>query len=242
MIHSYSHRCESMLALQFGRGVWNKQARGQDPWNTFSSVEMDHPGKPSHVGSCHVPPNGQDGYDYDNKRSVLSYADNLAGLPRPDRPAAADRQRRVGPHAVRLPGLVALTHPQGARIHPVGVQQLVGLHRQRGRGPPRPTSREGGRVSEGIRRPGERHPRSVGRVEPPRLRGDNRVVKHFILLGIVVLAAAAAGPRTSSGTFPTPAWRTRSGRSTCTRPPGRRACPSSSGSTAAGGRRATSRT
>jgi hypothetical protein len=49
---------------------------------------MDHPNQPSHVGNCHVPPNGQDGYDYNNKRSVLSYADNwlrypdLSGPPR----------------------------------------------------------------------------------------------------------------------------------------------------------------
>lgn len=81
MIHSYSHRCESMLALQFGGGIWNKDLRGQDPWNTFSSVEMDNPGKPSHVGNCHVPPNGQDGYDYNNQRSVLSYADNWFRYP-----------------------------------------------------------------------------------------------------------------------------------------------------------------
>jgi hypothetical protein len=88
MIHSYSHRCESMLALQFGHGKWDKSLRGQDPWNTFSSIEMDNPGRPSHVGNCHVPPNGQSGYDYNNKRSVLSYADNwyrypdLTGQPR----------------------------------------------------------------------------------------------------------------------------------------------------------------
>jgi hypothetical protein len=88
MLHSYSHRCESMLALQFGRGVWDKSRRDKDPWNTFASVETDDPGKPSHVGNCHVPPNGLKGYDYNNKRSVLSYADNwlrypdLSGEPR----------------------------------------------------------------------------------------------------------------------------------------------------------------
>ena len=81
MLHSYSHRVESMLALQCAHGVWNKNRRGKDPWNTFSSVEIDHPGQPSHVGNCHVPPNGQDGYDYNNKRSVLSYADNWLRYP-----------------------------------------------------------------------------------------------------------------------------------------------------------------
>ncbi len=88
MIHSYSHRVESMLSLQLAHGVWKKEKRGQDPWNTFTSVELDNPDKPSHVGSCHVPPNGKEGYDYNNKRSVLSYADNwlhypdLTGQPR----------------------------------------------------------------------------------------------------------------------------------------------------------------
>lgn len=81
MIHSYAHRVESILALQFGRGLWGKELRGKDPWNTFSSLEMDHPGKPSHVGNCHVPPNGQSGYDYNNSRKVLSYADNWLRYP-----------------------------------------------------------------------------------------------------------------------------------------------------------------
>ena len=81
MIHSYAHRCESILTLQFGHGVWDKSLRGKDPWNTFSAVEMDSPGKPSHVGNCHVPPNGKDGYDYNNARKVLSYADNWLHYP-----------------------------------------------------------------------------------------------------------------------------------------------------------------
>ena len=68
MIHSYSHRVESMLALQIGRGVWDKNYVGKDPWNTFAALEMDNPGVPSQVGNCHVPPNGQSGYDYNNKR------------------------------------------------------------------------------------------------------------------------------------------------------------------------------
>jgi hypothetical protein len=62
MIHSYAHRVESIIALQVGH-------------------EMDNPGRPSHVGNCHVPPNGQGGYDYNNSRSVLSYADNWFDYP-----------------------------------------------------------------------------------------------------------------------------------------------------------------
>jgi hypothetical protein len=74
MIHSYVHRVESMAALAFGDGIWDPAAR-RDPWNVFSWLEMDHRDHPSHVGNCHVPPNGESGYDYANRRRVLSWAD-----------------------------------------------------------------------------------------------------------------------------------------------------------------------
>jgi hypothetical protein len=87
MIHSYTHRVESMAALALADGVWDTKTR-RDPWNLFSWLEMDHPGTPSQVGNCHVPPNGQGGYDYNNSRRVLSNADawarypNVTGKPR----------------------------------------------------------------------------------------------------------------------------------------------------------------
>jgi len=80
MIHSYVHRIESIAALQFGDGIWNPSAQ-RDPWNVFTRLEMEHPGTPSQVGNCHVPPNGQGGYDYDNPRSVLSGADHWHRYP-----------------------------------------------------------------------------------------------------------------------------------------------------------------
>ncbi|MCX7800553.1 MAG: hypothetical protein N2109_09450 [Fimbriimonadales bacterium] len=80
MIHSYVHRIESMAALAYGDGVWETFGE-RDPWNAFSWLEMDHPGTPSMVGNCHVPPNGQGGYDYNNPRRVLSWADNWANYP-----------------------------------------------------------------------------------------------------------------------------------------------------------------
>lgn len=80
MIHSYVHRIESMGALAFGEGIWDTTNK-RDPWNVFSWLEQDHKGTPSMVGNCHVPPNGQSGYDYDNKRKVLSWADNWARYP-----------------------------------------------------------------------------------------------------------------------------------------------------------------
>jgi hypothetical protein len=80
MIHSYTHRVESMAALQFGDGIWDTKSR-RDAWNVFSVLEMDFPGSPSMVGNCHVPPNGEGGYDYDNKRRVLSFADRWRSYP-----------------------------------------------------------------------------------------------------------------------------------------------------------------
>ncbi len=87
MVHSYTHRVESMGALAFGDGEWDTHAK-RDPWNVFTFLEMDHPGAPSQVGNCHVPPNGLSGYDYNNQRRVLSWADqwytypDLRGNPR----------------------------------------------------------------------------------------------------------------------------------------------------------------
>jgi len=80
MIHSYTHRVESMALLACSDGIWDTHQL-RDPWNVFSWLELDHPGTPSMVGNCHVPPNGQGGYDYNNKRKVLSYADNWYNYP-----------------------------------------------------------------------------------------------------------------------------------------------------------------
>jgi hypothetical protein len=80
MVHSYVHRVESIMALAFGDGTWDPKTR-RDPWNVFTRLEMDFPGQPSMVGNCHVPPNGERGYDYDNPRSVMSWADHWANYP-----------------------------------------------------------------------------------------------------------------------------------------------------------------
>ncbi len=80
MIHSYAHRVESMAALAMADGIWDPKTL-RDPWNVFSWLEMDTPGTPSMVGNCHVPPNGQGGYDYNNKRRVQSWADSWRKYP-----------------------------------------------------------------------------------------------------------------------------------------------------------------
>lgn len=80
MVHSYMHRIESMAALAMSDGIWETHGL-RDPWNVFSWLEMDHEGTPSQVGNCHVPPNGQGGYDYNNKRRVMAWSDNWANYP-----------------------------------------------------------------------------------------------------------------------------------------------------------------
>ncbi len=80
MVHSYTHRVESQCALAFGDGIWDPKTR-RDAWNVFTVLEMDFPGFPSMVGNCHVPPNGQSGYDYGNARVVPSFADHWARYP-----------------------------------------------------------------------------------------------------------------------------------------------------------------
>lgn len=80
MIHSYVHRIESQALLAISDGIWNTHEK-RDPWNVFSWLEMDHEGTASHVGNCHVPPNGQSGYDYNNRRRVMSWADNWTRFP-----------------------------------------------------------------------------------------------------------------------------------------------------------------
>jgi len=81
MIHSYTHRVESMGALAIADGVWDPKSSRSDPWNVFTRLEMERKGEPSQVGNCHVPPNGEQGYDYDNKRRVMCLADNWARYP-----------------------------------------------------------------------------------------------------------------------------------------------------------------
>src|SRR5262245_15100680 len=114
MIHSYTHRVESMAALQFGEGIWDHKTR-RDAWNVFSWLEMDHKGTFSQVGNCHVPPNGQDGYDYNNPRRVPCFADAWARYPDlrgEARPVSSDEwgnsqfgyQKWILEHVPKFPG------------------------------------------------------------------------------------------------------------------------------------------
>lgn len=71
MLESYAHRAEGILALAVGGGVWDTTL--DDPWNTFTRVDKDHPGD-GHVGGVHYAPNSRSDYDWGHERYVETYA------------------------------------------------------------------------------------------------------------------------------------------------------------------------
>ena len=71
MLESYGHRCEGILALAVGGGVWD--TKRDDPWNQFTRIDRDFPGG-SHVGSVHYAPNSQTDYEWGNPRYVETQA------------------------------------------------------------------------------------------------------------------------------------------------------------------------
>jgi len=79
-LESYSHRCEGILSLVMANGNWDQKRAGKDPWNTWVMCDVDFPGE-SGCGNVHVPPNGQDGYDYSNKRTVETYCEDWTNWP-----------------------------------------------------------------------------------------------------------------------------------------------------------------
>jgi hypothetical protein len=81
--HSFGHRMESAMVQAYevvqGR-PWNDTSAHPTPWDLFTRVEKDIPGK-SHVGNIHFPPNGTHDYDYGNSKWVTSYAENWFRYP-----------------------------------------------------------------------------------------------------------------------------------------------------------------
>ncbi len=71
MLESYGHRAEGILSLAIAGGTWD--TKRDDPWNTFTRVDKDHPGE-SHVGSVHWAPNSESDYDWGNTRFVETHA------------------------------------------------------------------------------------------------------------------------------------------------------------------------
>lgn len=81
MLESYCHRIESVLSLTVGRGIWDPKRNLDNPWNQFTRVDKDFPGK-SEVGTVHFAPNSTGDYDWSNTNKVWTYADDWLSYPK----------------------------------------------------------------------------------------------------------------------------------------------------------------
>jgi hypothetical protein len=79
-LHSFGHRCEGILALTIGRGVWSDAAGATNAWSRFTRQAVTFPAD-AQVGNVHGGPNAQSGYDYSQTNIVLSAADDWHEYP-----------------------------------------------------------------------------------------------------------------------------------------------------------------
>lgn len=80
-LHSYGHRCEGILALTVGRGIWNDKAGETNAWSRFTRQAEKFPND-AQVGNVHGGPNAKGGYDYGQTNMVMSGADDWFNYPR----------------------------------------------------------------------------------------------------------------------------------------------------------------
>jgi hypothetical protein len=80
-LHSYGHRCEGILSLTVGKGIWDNKKTPNNIWNRFTHLAMDFPDD-AQVGNVHGGPNAKGGYDYAQKETVMSAADDWLKYPR----------------------------------------------------------------------------------------------------------------------------------------------------------------
>jgi hypothetical protein len=79
-LHSFGHRCEGILSLTVGQGVWDNQKNPTNIWNRFTHLAIDFP-EDAQVGNVHGGPNGRAGYDYAQTNAVLAAADDWFNYP-----------------------------------------------------------------------------------------------------------------------------------------------------------------
>lgn len=79
-LHSFGHRCEGILSLTVGRGVWSDAAGETNAWSRFTRQADKFPDD-AQVGNVHGGPNGRSGYDYGQTNVVMSGADNWLSFP-----------------------------------------------------------------------------------------------------------------------------------------------------------------
>ncbi len=78
MVHNLGHRQENHGQRAFGS--WNL-ANPVTPWDEFSSNYLETVSGPYGVGTCHVPANADDHYDYGDERVVSSTAWDFVNYP-----------------------------------------------------------------------------------------------------------------------------------------------------------------
>lgn len=79
-LHSFGHRCEGILSLTVGRGIWHGEAGATNAWSRFTRQAQEFPDD-AHVGNVHGGPNARRGYDYGQTNAVLSAADDWFNYP-----------------------------------------------------------------------------------------------------------------------------------------------------------------
>jgi len=79
-LHSFGHRCEGILSLTVGRGVWTGKAGETNAWNRFTRQAEKYP-EDAQVGNVHGGPNARSGYDYGQTDVVMSGADDWLNYP-----------------------------------------------------------------------------------------------------------------------------------------------------------------
>lgn len=79
-LHSFGHRCEGILSLTVGRGVWDGADGDRNPWCRFTRQADKFP-EDAQAGNVHGGPNAKQGYDYGQKDVVQSGADDWLNYP-----------------------------------------------------------------------------------------------------------------------------------------------------------------
>lgn len=79
-LHSFGHRCEGILALTVGRGVWDDKAGDTNAWSRFTRQAAKFPAA-AQCGNVHGGPNAKRGYDYGQTNVVMSAADDWYDYP-----------------------------------------------------------------------------------------------------------------------------------------------------------------
>ena len=79
-LHSFGHRCEGILSLTVGHGIWDGKAGETNAWSRFTRQADKYP-EDAQVGNVHGGPNAKSGYDYGQTNAVLSGADDWFNYP-----------------------------------------------------------------------------------------------------------------------------------------------------------------